>query len=94
MALQMIAHDLAHGKRQVAMDTAVLEGDRRAILLAEKHDRLAEDHPPKGLARTLEVVRGDVPEIPEEHGVLRGGELHFAADGSCLRATHPMVRSA
>jgi hypothetical protein len=55
VALQMIADELSHGKRQVAVDAAVLERGRRAVLLAEKHDRLAEDHPPERLARNLVV---------------------------------------
>src|SRR5262249_26979042 len=69
MALQMVADELAHGQRQMAVDATVLERSGRAVLLAEEHDRLTEDHPPERLARNLVVVGGDVPEILKEHGV-------------------------
>src|SRR6266853_1368011 len=67
VALQMIADELSHGKRQVAVDAAVLKRDGRAVLFAEEHDRLAEDHPPERLACNLVVRGGDVPEIFQEH---------------------------
>ncbi len=81
VALQMIADELSHGKRQVAVDAAVLERGGRAVLFAEKHDRLAEDHPPERLACNLVLRGGDVPEIFQEHGrtsltencIVRGG---------------------
>ena len=52
----------------MAMGAAVLERHRRAVLLAEKHDRLAENHPPHRLAPDLMVIGGDVPEVSQEHG--------------------------
>jgi hypothetical protein len=68
VALQGVAHELAHRQGQVAVRAAVFERDRRAVLEPIKHDRLAQDHAAKGLARDLVVLRGDVPIIPEEHG--------------------------
>jgi hypothetical protein len=64
VALQVVADELAHGERQVAMDAAVFERDRRPVFLAKQHDRLAEDHAAERLAHDLAVGSGDVPEIP------------------------------
>src|SRR3984893_10283091 len=50
------------------MGTAGLQPDGRAVLPAEKHDRLAKDHPPHRLAPDLVVIGSDVPEISQEHG--------------------------
>ena len=68
VALQEIADQPAHGERQVAMDAAVFERDRPAVLLAKQHDRLAKDRAAERLARDLMVGSSDVPEIPQEHG--------------------------
>ena len=95
VALQEIADELAHGQRQVAMDTAVLEGDRRAVLLAKEGDRLAEDLAAERFARDLVAGSGDVPEIPQEHECASAKRILFLAAGfSTQRAvfTSPRLR--
>src|ERR1051326_5524623 len=67
VALQAIAHQLAHGERQMAMRAAVLECDRRAVLGAEEHDRLVEGVGGERFAADLGIGRGDVPVIAQEH---------------------------
>ena len=69
MALQGIAHQLAHRERQMTMRAPVLERDRRAVLEAIEHDRLAENDPAERLALDLGVGGGNVPVVPEEHGL-------------------------
>ena len=69
MALQRIADQLAHRERQMTVRAPVLERDRRAVLEAIEHDRLAENDPAERLALDLGVGGGDVPVVPEEHGL-------------------------
>ena len=66
-ATQRVAFEPAKGERQVAMAAAILERDRRAVLLAVKDDRLAEDHPGQRLAADLAVPGRDIPGIAQEH---------------------------
>ena len=53
VALQRIADQLAHRERQMTVRAPVLERDRRAVLEAIEHDRLAENDPAERLALDL-----------------------------------------
>ncbi len=72
MALQRVADELSHRQRQMAVRTAVLERDRTAVLGAKQNDRLAENHAAERRAADFICCRGDVPKIPQEHGLLHG----------------------
>src|SRR6185437_16550018 len=67
-ALQPIADHLALVQRRAAMAAAIFERNGRAVLAAEKHDRLAEQHAAERRTADLACFGGDVPAILEEHG--------------------------
>ena len=72
VALQRVANELSHRQRHMSVRTAVLERDRTAVLGAEQNDRLAENHAAERRAADFIFRRGDVPKIPQEHGLLHG----------------------
>ena len=72
VALQRVADQLAHRQRQVTMGAAILERDRRSVLDAVEHDRLAEDDAAQRFSADLVVGSRDVPVIFQEHGVTSG----------------------
>ena len=52
----------------MTMRAAILECDRRAVLQAIEHDRLAQNDAAERLAPDLVVIGCDVPIVSEEHG--------------------------
>jgi hypothetical protein len=88
MALQDIADEPAHGQREMAMDAAVLQCHRRAVLLAKQHHRLPEEDAPHRLAGDLVIGGGDVPKILEEHGA-----AHSVIPGRPRRSYHVRGRN-
>ncbi len=82
MALQRVADELAHREREMPMRATVLECDSLAVLGAEEHHRLAQDHARERVAADLGVGGGDIPMVSQEHGDLPDGASFGRMTGS------------
>ena len=89
MALQDVADDLAHRQRQLAMRAAVFEGVQRTLGSAEQNDRLAEDGAAERPVADFIVQGGDIPVIPQKHGILPA-----ALSGATLGSRHADLNPA
>ncbi len=66
-AFHVVALDTAHGERQLAMGTGILQRGGLTILQAVKNDLFAEDGDGLQLAAYLVIPGRDVPGILEKH---------------------------